>query len=178
MKIVTTKIDGVVMIKNRVFNDNRGIFCKTYNKDIFEKYNLCTEFKESYYSISRKNVIRGMHFQLPPFDHDKLVCVPKGKILDVILDLRKKSRTFGQYISAELSEYNRFSIYIPRGCAHGFKSYEDNTILINSTTTVYNPEYDTGIRWDSFGMDWKIKNPIISDKDNSLQYFSEFENPF
>lgn len=178
MEIITTKINGVFIIINKIFKDKRGVFCKTYNKDIFSQYNLCTEFNENYYSISKKNVIRGMHFQLPPFDHEKLVCVPQGKILDVILDLRKNSKTFGQYISVGISENNRLSIYIPKGCAHGFKAYEDNTILVNSTATVYNPDYDTGIRWDSFGMDWEIENPIISHKDSCLPCLSEFENPF
>lgn len=178
MEIISTKIDGIYIIKNRVITDKRGIFYKTYNKDIFKENNLCTKFRESYYSISKKNVIRGMHFQMPPFDHEKLVYVPKGRIIDVVLDMRKRSKTFSEYINVELSEANRLSIYIPRGCAHGFKSVEDNTITVYNVATGYNSDYDTGIRWDSFGMDWQVENPIISDRDNSFRCFSEYNNPF
>lgn len=178
MRALATKIKGVYIIKNKIRADQRGLFYKTYNENIFDEYNLCTQFKESYYSISKQGVIRGMHFQLPPFDHEKLVYVPKGRIMDVVLDIRKSSITFGEYINVELSEENRLSIYIPKGCAHGFKSLEDNTITVYNVTTVYNSDYDSGIRWDSFGMDWKIENPIISDRDSSFKGLEEFSTPF
>jgi dTDP-4-dehydrorhamnose 3,5-epimerase len=178
MEIIETKLNGVYIIDNLQFEDNRGVFCKTYHEDFFVKNELCSNFKESYYSTSQANVIRGMHFQSPPYDHEKLVYVPNGEILDVVLDLRKKSKTFGEHISVNLSEENRRSIYIPKGLAHGFKSLKDNTITVYNVATVYNSDYDTGIRWDSFGMDWKVENPIISKRDQKFIEFNEFESPF
>jgi dTDP-4-dehydrorhamnose 3,5-epimerase len=178
MEIKETSLSGVKVIINDLHKDERGIFCKTFNKKIFKDIGLTFEIKESFYSISSKNVIRGMHFQLPPHDHDKIVFVPKGKILDVVLDLRKKSKTFGQYFSIELSEDNKNSIYIPKGFAHGFKTLINNSLTIYFTSTVHELKYDSGIRWDSFGMDWKVENPIISKKDNNLKKYYEFESPF
>jgi len=178
MDIKETSFSGVKIIINDLHKDKRGIFCKTFNKKIFKDIGLKFEFKESFYSVSSKNVIRGMHFQLPPYEHDKIVFVPKGKILDVVLDLRKKSKTFGQYFSIELSEDNKNSIYIPKGFAHGFKALINNSLTIYFTSTAYEAKYDYGIKWDSFGMDWKIKNPIISNKDNNLKNLYEFESPF
>uniref|UniRef100_UPI0035632619 dTDP-4-dehydrorhamnose 3,5-epimerase family protein n=1 Tax=Ilyobacter sp. TaxID=3100343 RepID=UPI0035632619 len=116
MKLIKTELKGVFIIETFHAEDERGSFTKTYNKKFFKENKLCSKFKESYYSVSKKDVIRGMHFQLPPHDHEKLVYVIKGKIIDVILDLRKKSETYGKYISIELSEENRHSIYIPKGC--------------------------------------------------------------
>lgn len=174
MEIISTEISGVYIIKNRIFKDERGTFIKTFHKEEFKKNNLCDEFKESYFSVSQKNVIRGMHFQLPPNDHEKLVYVAKGKVLDVILDLRKESKTFGKSISIELSEENGYSIYIPKGLAHGFKSLEDNTIMVYNVTTVYNQESDYGILWNSFQFDWKAINPIMSERDKSFETLAEF----
>lgn len=180
MKLINTKLDGVFIIENFHAEDTRGSFTKTYQKNLFMENNLCSEFKESYYSVSQKNVIRGMHFQLPPHDHEKLVYVIRGKIIDVILDLRKNSKTYGKHISVELSEKNRYSVYIPKGCAHGFKSLEDNSTTIYSVATVYSPESDSGIRWDSFGFDWGIDSAIMSEKDKNLTIFKTFMdvNPF
>lgn len=180
MKIKETQIKGVYIIENFHVKDNRGSFTKTFHEEFFKKNKLCSEFKESYYSVNNKDVIRGMHFQLPPHDHEKLVYVPKGKIIDIVLDLRKDSETYGKYISIEISEENRYSIYIPKGLAHGFKSLENNTITIYNVSTIYNPKIDFGIRYDSFGYDWGIKNPIISKRDNEFINFEEFKriNPF
>lgn len=174
MEIMKTELEGVFVIKNKIFQDERGIFIKIYNKDDFEKNNLCTEFKESYFSISNKDVIRGMHFQLPSFEHEKLVYVAKGKVLDVIVDLRKNSKTLGKYISIELSEKNGCSMYIPKGLAHGFKALEDESIMVYNVATVYNSESDYGIRWDSFGFDWEIENPIMSARDKKFESMTDF----
>lgn len=174
MEILETKLEGVYIIKNRIFQDQRGKFIKTYHKDDFKKLGLCTDFQESYFSVSNKDVIRGMHFQIPPFEHEKLVYVAKGKVLDVIVDLRKNSKTKGQYIEVELSEENGYSIYIPKGLAHGFKSLEDNTIMIYNVATVYNQDCDYGIKYDSFGFDWKCENPILSQRDKKFETLEEF----
>ncbi|WP_207655338.1 dTDP-4-dehydrorhamnose 3,5-epimerase family protein [Clostridium vincentii] len=176
MEIVETELEGVYIIKNHVFNDLRGTFTKIYNEDLFNKFSICTDFKESYYTVSKKDVIRGMHFQKPPCDHNKLVYVPKGKITDVILDLRQSSRTYKKFISIELSDSNGYSVYIPKGLAHGFKSLMDDTIVVYQVSTVYNLEGDSGVRWDSFGMRWDILNPIMSDRDKSFNTADKF-NP-
>jgi|AntAceMinimDraft_2_1070361.scaffolds.fasta_scaffold02895_4 dTDP-4-dehydrorhamnose 3,5-epimerase len=165
MEIESTKIEGLYIIKPRIFNDNRGKFIKVYHEKNFNDVGLNVDFVESYYSISNKNVIRGMHFQILPESHNKLVYVPAGKIIDVILDLRKKSITFGKFETFELSSENGHYVFIPKGCAHGFISLEDNTNVTYMQTTMYNEKCDKGIAYDSFGMDWKIENPIISERD-------------
>lgn len=178
MKINSTLINGVYVIENFNADDNRGSFIKIVNEEEFAKNGLSCDFREQYYSISKKNVIRGMHFQLPPCDHVKLVHVIKGKVLDVILDIRKNSKTYGKAISFELNSEERKSIYIPSGCAHGFKSMEDDTIMLYNVTTVYNKEADCGILWDSIGFDWDIENPIISSRDLSFSKLENFDSPF
>lgn len=178
MEIIKTEIDGVYIIKNNRFEDERGLFVKTYHYNVFKENNLCTDFKESYYSVSKKNTIRGMHFQKTPFEHDKLVYVANGKILDVVVDLRKESKTFKKFISVEISRENAYSIYIPKGCAHGFLALEDNTITIYNVSTVYNAGADSGIRYDSFGMDWRVKEPIISERDKSFCSIYELKEYF
>lgn len=174
MEIIKTEIEGVFIIKNKIFQDERGKFIKIYPKEEFKKMGLSTEFEESYFSVSNKNVIRGMHFQLPPFDHEKLVYVSKGKVLDVILDLRKNSKTLGKAISIELSEENGYSVYIPKGLAHGFKSLEDGTIMTYNVTTVYNQQSDYGIRWNSFSFDWELEEPVMSERDKNFEGLEEF----
>ncbi len=180
MKLIETELEGVFIIENFYSSDDRGSFTKTFNKNFFEENNLCTVFTENYFSKSKKDVIRGMHFQLSPFDHDKLVYVPSGAVLDVILDLRKNSKTFGKYICINLSELNKKSVYIPKGLAHGFKSLEDDTIMMYNVSTVYQREADFGISYDSFDFDWQVENPIISERDKNLISFEEFikNSPF
>lgn len=180
MKLIETKLEGVFIIENFYTSDDRGSFTKTYHNDFFVHNDLCTDFKESYFSISKKNVIRGMHFQLPPYDHEKLVYVAKGEVTDVILDLRKSSSTYGKSISIVLNDRNHRSVYIPKGLAHGFRTMEDNTIMIYNVSTVYNNEADFGVHFDSFNFNWEIKQPIISDRDKALITFQEFidSNPF
>lgn len=180
MKIIETEIQGVYLIENYHAEDSRGNFIKTYHADFFRENHLCVDFKESYFSVSKKDVIRGMHLQLPPADHEKLVYVAKGEMLDVVLDMRKGSSTYGKSIKRLLSEKNHQSIYIPRGVAHGFKSLVDDTITVYNVSTVYNQAYDSGIRFDSFDFDWAIEKPILSDRDLNLVSFHEFDkqNPF
>ncbi len=180
MEFESTFIDGVFIINNFNSIDTRGEFVKTYNKETFKKFCINFQIKESYYSTSKKNVIRGMHFQLPPNDHQKLVYVPKGAIIDVVLDLRKSSSSYGSYLCVELNDNNKKSIFIPEGLAHGFISLADNTITKYNVSTVYDIISDDGIRYDSFGFDWKINNPIISERDSNFRSFIDFEkiNPF
>lgn len=180
MKIERTILEGVFIINNFNASDDRGLFVKTFNKNLFLELNLNLEIKESYFSVSKKNVIRGMHFQLPPFDHEKLVFVPKGSILDVVVDLRKNSSTYKKYISVELSDKNKKSIYIPKGLAHGFKSLENNTITVYNVATEYDSTADAGIHYNSFSFDWEVKDPIVSPRDTEFIRLSSFcnNNPF
>ena len=175
MEFYNQDIFGVKLIKFNKLNDNRGIFCKIYNEDIFEANGINIDIKESYYSISEKNVIRGMHFQIPPYDHDKLVYVANGKVLDVVLDIRKFSSTYKKFISIELSDENGLALFIPKGCAHGFKSLTNNTMMVYNVSTVYSPQCDCGIKYDSFGMDWNVENPIISKRDASFYALEDIE---
>lgn len=177
MKFIPTKLKGVFIIETPFFNDLRGVFSKTFHKDSFQAEGLCAEFRESYYSSSKRGVIRGMHFQMPPHEHEKLVYVPKGKILDVILDLRN-GETYGEYISLELSGDKGNAIYIPKGLAHGFKSLEEDTITVYNVSTVYNSDADSGVSYDSFGFDWECESPTISDRDRSFLQFKEVRSPF
>ena len=168
-KKILTKIPGVYILKKKKFKDKRGLFIKTFNKDFFINLKLSTRFVESVYSISKKNVLRGMHFQKFPHDHIKLVNVIKGDILDVVVCIDKKNKFFGKYIAVRLSEKNNKSLYIPKGFAHGFLCLSKIAIVGYKTTTVYNPKFDTGIKYDSFGFKWPIKKIIISSKDKNLK---------
>lgn len=169
MNIIRTKLDSVFEIQNKKFEDERGVFIKTFHEDIFKEHGLETDFKESFFSISRKGVLRGMHFQLPPHDHAKLVYVTCGEILDVAVDIREGSFTYGQYFATILSQENAKSLYIGKGYAHGFLTLSESATVVYLTSTVHSPENDTGIHWDSFGFDWGIKKPIVSERDATFQ---------
>lgn len=178
MKIFETPLEGLKVLEPRVFEDVRGKFIKIFTDEFFQTSGLEIDIKETYYSISEKNVIRGMHFQTPPFEHLKLVYVPYGKILDVVLDIRKGSATFGKSFSIELTAKNAKVLIIPKGFAHGFKSLEDNTNVTYLQTSVYAPEHDAGLRFDSFGFDWEIEAPKISQRDSDFVAFNGFDSPF
>lgn len=176
MKIISTDLSGVFEIENRVFTDHRGLFLKTFHETTFREAGLAAEFKESFYSISTKGVLRGMHFQLPPHDHEKLVYVSYGEILDVVVDIRPKSPTFGDFFSTILSSENHKSLYIAKGFAHGFLTLSKIATVMYSTSTVHSPDHDSGIRWNSFGFNWKEVDPIMSERDRNffgLELFNE-----
>jgi dTDP-4-dehydrorhamnose 3,5-epimerase/CDP-3, 6-dideoxy-D-glycero-D-glycero-4-hexulose-5-epimerase len=176
MNIAKTDIDGIFLLDFFSFKDNRGEFVKTIHKETFEEYHLDYIFDESFYSVSKKNVLRGMHFQTPPADHAKLVYVVSGKILDVVVDLRQ-GPTFGQCYSVELSDENRKAVYIGKGFAHGFLALEENAIVEYHTTFSQSKEHEAGIRWDSFGFDWGIDNPVLSLRDQNFSSF-DFETKY
>jgi dTDP-4-dehydrorhamnose 3,5-epimerase len=178
MEIIKTLLEGVYILEPNVFSDERGDFVKIYTNEAFEKFGLRADFKESYFSVSKKNVIRGMHFQAPPAEHIKLVYVTKGKILDVVLDIRTSSPTYGKYISQELSSKNHKITYLPAGVAHGFLSLENDSYVIYSQTSVYTSNHDKGVHFDSFGMSWGVKNPIVSARDKDFPTLNEFKSPF
>jgi dTDP-4-dehydrorhamnose 3,5-epimerase len=167
MNINPTPLDGVFEIENRVFEDSRGKFVKTFHEDSFRLHGFNFEFKESFFSVSKKGVLRGMHFQLPPHDCTKLVYVTEGVILDVAVDIRKDSKTFGQFFTTKLSSKNAKSLYISKGFAHGFLTLSDSATVVYLTSTIHAPEYDVGIRWNSFGFDWGDIEPLMSERDKN-----------
>ena len=173
-----TLISGLFILSNSMFNDDRGTFKKVLTKNDFDKLSLESNFKEIYYSINYKDVIRGMHYQLPPMDHVKMVYVSNGKILDVCLDLRQNSNTFGRYFCITLSDDDENYLYIPKGIAHGFASLEDNTIVNYAQTSCYSKEHDCGIKYDSFGFKWPIIKPIISNRDMEFPNFQDWNSVF
>ena len=178
MKIIETSFEGLLILETINFTDRRGSFQKLFNFDYFKENQLDIDFKEFYFSVSPKNVIRGMHFQLPPFDQTKLVYVSRGKILDIVVDLRKASNTYMQYFSIELNDSDAKYVYIPKGFAHGFLSLEDGTIVNYAQTSCYSKESDCGIAYNSFGFDWKVENPIVSDRDSTFESMKNFQMSF
>lgn len=180
MQLISEPLPGVKVLRPFVFEDARGNFVKPYHEDQLAGHGISLHVREEFFSTSSANVLRGMHFQLPPHAHQKLVYCITGRVLDVLLDLRQESPTFGEAATFELSAINRHSVYIPKGIAHGFLSLEDNSCLIYKTDAVHAPDCDAGILWNSFGFDWPIDgmSAVISARDTSHPEFSKFENPF
>lgn len=174
MKVTETKLTGLKLIQFFNPTDNRGKFVKFYNETAFQVNNFDFDLKEAYYSVSKKGVIRGMHYQIPPMAHKKIVFVSNGKIKDVVLDIRKDSPTFGHAYSIQLTSTDNMAVFIPEGFAHGFLSVTDETIVNYLQTSEYSQEHDQGILWNSFLFEWKVKNPIISKRDNLLKTFKDY----
>jgi len=175
MKLVSQALQGVYEFEYPRFSDERGGFAKPFHSGSLSEYGLNTEFKEFFYSDSHKNVLRGMHFQLPPHNHEKLVFVSSGRVLDVALDIRKSSPTYGKSVSFELCADDQRCIYISSGFAHGFLSLEDNSRINYLVTSVHSPTHDSGVKWDSFNFEWPVTNPLLSSRDKaflSLNVFS------
>ncbi len=171
-------IPGLFKIHFYKAKDERGTFVKTFHQNNWKNLGLDFEVRENFYSISHKNVIRGMHFQTPPHEHHKFVFALGGEVTDVVLDLRKDSPTYGQFECIQLKENCGFGIFIPKGLAHGFLSITNLSVLYYLTTKEYTPENDLGIRFDSFGFDWNVDNPVISPRDLSFPSLRDFESPF
>jgi dTDP-4-dehydrorhamnose 3,5-epimerase len=171
-------LHGAYLLTLPSSNDERGTFVKTFHDTTLQNVGINFTLKESYFSLSKKDVIRGMHFQLPPHQHSKIVFCPQGAILDVIVDLRKGSATYGHYYAHELSAENHKAYYIPEGFAHGFKSLTDDAITYYLVSSEYSQPHDTGIRYDSIGFDWQVSDPILSKRDLSFVAMEEFDSPF
>ncbi|HHY26788.1 MAG TPA: dTDP-4-dehydrorhamnose 3,5-epimerase [Desulfitobacterium dehalogenans] len=172
--IIETAIPGCFVIKLKDFTDNRGQFIKTFNIEEFINKNLETDFKEEYYSVSGKHVLRGMHFQRKPYDHTKIIFCLSGEVQDVVVDIRQNSPTFGQYVSFDLKAHDGQLIYMPKGTAHGFLSLAADSVLMYKVSSVYAPEYDSGILWNSCGIAWKVtEGLIISERDNKFATLAE-----
>lgn len=181
MEIVKTEIQDLLIIKPQVFEDERGYFFESYNKDKFAAHGVDVQFVQDNESRSMKDVLRGLHFQKPPFAQGKLVRVMRGSVLDVAVDLRKKSPTYGKWASIVLSDKNKWMYWIPAGFAHGFLTLEDNTVFFYKCTNVYNKQSEGSIRWNDpdLGINWgNIENPVLSDKDKISPLFRDFESPF
>lgn len=178
MEIIKTPFEGLFVLQTVNFLDNRGGFQKLFNYDFFKENGLDYEFKEFYYSVNKANVVRGMHFQTPPFDHTKVVYVSKGRIKDVVVDIRKNSKTYGKCFSIELDDQKGQYLYIPKGYAHGYVSLEDDSIVNYAQTTCYAKGNDCGIDATSIGFDWGIENPIRSGRDLTFEKLNDFDSPF
>ena len=171
-------IQGCFELQPKVLDDNRGKFVKVFHESEFVALELETVFVEEYYSVSDKNVIRGMHFQLPPNDHVKMVYCVDGEVMDVVVDLRLGSPTYGQHAVFQLGANKANIIYIPKGMAHGFCVMSDKAILVYKVSSVYSLKNDMGIHWDSINIPWPTKTPIISNRDQGLLALNKFVSPF
>lgn len=173
-------IAGLVLITPNIFNDTRGYFFESYNKEVFLKNGIGMEFEQDNQSLSSKNALRGLHFQNPPYEQGKLVRVISGSVKDVVVDIRKNSPTYRKHFSIVLSATENKMLWIPPGFAHGFLTLEDNTIFSYKCTKVYNKESESGIIFndESLGINWDITNPVISDKDMELKKMSHADIRF
>ena len=182
MKIVTTNIEGLVIIEPTIFNDSRGYFFEPYNKEKFDNFFGITNFVQDNESKSCKGVLRGFHFQSPPYEQAKLVRCIEGKVLDVALDLRKNSKTFGKHYKLVLSSENKKQFFIPRGFAHAFLVLSKTALFSYKVDNIYAPEFDSGILWNDPNLliDWGLDKSeiIVSEKDRNLSSFSEIKTPF
>jgi dTDP-4-dehydrorhamnose 3,5-epimerase len=175
--ITPLAIPGCYELQPTVRPDARGSFVKTFHKEAFQERGLVQEFAEEYFTFSHQGVLRGMHFQVPPHDHTKIVCAATGRVIDVLVDLRKGSPSFGTAAALELSASKANMVYIARGVAHGFYAQEE-ALLFYKVTSVYAAPFDKGVRWDSFGFQWPSFNPILSDRDRQLPALRDFNSPF
>lgn len=182
MEVIKTPIDGVVIIEPRLFRDARGYFFESYSKREFDGKVRPVEFVQDNESMSAFGVMRGLHFQRPPFAQSKLVRCVKGAVLDVAVDIRKGSPTFGQHVAAELTEENHRQFFIPRGFAHGFVVLSETAVFQYKCDNYYHPESDAGISIldTSLGIDWRIDpaKAILSEKDLRQPLLAEFDSPF
>ncbi len=180
MKVNKTKIPGLLIIEPDVFADERGYFFESYNREKFISHNIPHTFVQDNESKSQKGVLRGLHFQNPPHAQGKLVRVIKGAVLDVAVDIRQGSPTYGEWEAVELSESNKKMYWVPAGMAHGFLTLEDNTIFFYKCTDLYNKASEGSIRWDDpdLGVEWGIKDPVLSEKDRIAPSFKKFSSNF
>jgi dTDP-4-dehydrorhamnose 3,5-epimerase len=182
MNLIKTTIDGLVVLKPTIFKDNRGYFMESYNQKNINKLLGNVNFVQDNESESSRGVLRGLHFQKPPYAQAKLVRCLKGSVLDVVLDLRKDSKTYGIFETILLTEENKKQLFIPKGFAHGFVVLSETAIFSYKVDNYYNPDSESGILWNDLDLniDWKInkKEIIVSEKDKSLPTFNNIINPF
>lgn len=177
-KLIPSKLAGCYEVQPKVINDDRGRFVKIFHSPMLSSAGLITEFQEEYYSTSHQNVIRGMHFELPPMDHLKMVYCLEGDVLDVVIDLRVGSPTYGAFDLFNLSSSKANGVYIPKGMAHGFCALSKKVNMLYKVSTVYSPEHDAGIRWNSLGIPWPTQSPLLSLRDRGFPSLDNFKSPF
>ena len=180
MKITKTEIEGLLIIEPLIHRDNRGYFFESWNKKLFKGLGINIDFFQDNQSFSKKGVIRGLHFQNPPYSQGKLVRVVKGSVLDVAVDIRKTSPTYGKHVSIELNDENNKMFWIPEGFAHGFSTLSDNTIFSYKCTNIYNKSSEGSLMWNDpdLDIDWKVKDPIVSNQDQKSKNLLNFKSLF
>ncbi len=180
MKIQTLHIEGLLIIEPTIFTDSRGYFFESFSEQWFTSQGLDYSFVQDNQSLSQKGTVRGLHFQAPPHAQGKLVRVVQGAVLDVALDIRKKSPTYGQYFAIELSAANHKQFWVPPGFAHGFSTLEDDTIFQYKCTNYYNKPSEGGVLWNdpALNINWQVETAIVSEKDQVLPTLSQLESPF
>ena len=182
MEVIKTELEGVVIIEPKIFRDARGYFFESFSQKEFEEKVRKIAFVQDNESMSSYGVMRGLHFQLPPFTQSKLVRCVKGKVLDIAVDIRRGSPTFGKHVSVELSEDNHRQFFVPRGFAHGFAVLSETAVFQYKCDNFYAPQADGGISIldDSLGIDWKLPTDkvILSEKDTKHPLLKDFDSPF
>jgi len=176
MRFIETQLQGAFIIEPKVYKDNRGFFVETHNSRVFKDNGIDSCFVQDNYSFSKnKGVVRGLHLQRSPHEQSKLVWVVSGSVLDVIVDIRKGSPTFGKWVSYELNSSELKMIYVPKGFAHGFCTLEDNTHVLYKVDSFYAPDADTGLLWndEDLAITWPVKDPVLSEKDKGLPRFKD-----
>jgi dTDP-4-dehydrorhamnose 3,5-epimerase len=176
--VAKTAIPDCYEIRPRIHDDERGRFVKVFHRDAFTAHHLNVHYAEEYYSVSARNVIRGLHFQIPPMDQVKLVYCVAGRVQDVALDLRTGSPTYGRHISVELSSESGNMLYLSPGIAHGFCTLTDSAILVYKVSTQHSANHDKGVKWDSAGVQWATASPILSERDQDHPPLAAFVSPF
>jgi len=178
LALKATIIPGCYEVLSHVAMDGRGSFVKPFARSFFQSQGLRSNWVESYYSTSRRGVLRGMHFQVPPHEHAKLVYCVEGEVLDVALDLREGSPTFRQHMGLRLSAEARNALYLDVGLAHGFLTMSSTATLVYCVTSEYSTTHDSGVRWDSAGIPWPDATPEVSERDRALAPMHAFRSPF
>ncbi|GMM91798.1 dTDP-4-dehydrorhamnose 3,5-epimerase [Qipengyuania sp. MTN3-11] len=169
---------GAIVVRPRILADIRGSFVKAFHAPSFAERGMRTDWQEEFYSVSRRGVIRGLHFQTPPAAHAKFVTCLAGEVIDVAVDIRRGSPTEGRVCSVKLDEQDGLGLYLPSGIAHGFQSLSDTSTMLYKVTSVHAPQNDAGIAFDSIGFDWPIADPVVSDRDRQHPALSDFASPF
>jgi len=180
MQVIETNIPGLLEIMPKIFGDDRGYFFEAYSKEAFARFDVNHDFVQDNQSLSNKGVLRGLHFQNPPYSQGKLVRVIHGAVLDVVVDIRVGSPTFGKHHKVMLSGENKMMFWIPPGFAHGFLTMADNTIFSYKCTNTYNKESEGSVLWNdpALGIDWNVENPLLSPKDIEAKPLSELNSQF
>jgi len=178
MRIEDLSIPGLKKIQLKHLRDARGGFVKNFHEPSFREAGILHEIREEFYSVSARGVVRGMHFQIPPHDHTKLVFCVQGKVIDVVVDLRRTSPAYGRHHAEILNGESPCALFIPRGLAHGFQSLDEGSMVFYSVSTVHHAPADAGIRWDSFGFDWPEPVTSVSDRDQAHPPLTGWESPF